>query len=222
MLKNYQPLSLFLQEYLVSVSLRESKILMELRERTSHHEFSEMATPPEQTQFLAFLIRLMRAKRVIEVGVFTGYSTLAMAEALPENGELIACDKQGEWVAIGEPFWERAGVRHKISVCIDDACITLQNLLDEGAANSFDFMYIDADKIHYQDYWRLGKQLVRSGGLMAFDNVLKLGTEDGDVPARKRPATRALDDFNKAVKQDETFFLSMLPIGYGLTLLLKT
>lgn len=218
MSKNYEPLNKSLHDYLLQVSLQESESAKRLRLLSDQHEFSYMLTPPEQSQFLAFLLKLMNAKRVIEVGIFTGYTTLVMAEALPADGELIACDKNADWVAVGKPFWLEANVDSKISVCIDSALITLQNLLDEGQADTFDFIYVDADKIHYSDYLRLGLQLIHSRGLMVFDNVLKLGRDDGDVPDRKIPSTRALDDFNRALQKDESLNISMLPMGYGVTL----
>lgn len=221
MSKNYESLNESLHEYLLQVSLQESESAKRLRLLSDRHEFSYMLTPPEQSQFLAFLLKLMNAKRVIEVGVFTGYTTLVMAEALPVDGELIACDKNADWVAVGKPFWVEASVDSKISVCIDSAMNTLQHLLDEGQAGAFDFIYVDADKIHYSDYLRLGLQLIHPRGLMVFDNVLKLGREDGDVPERKIPSTRALDDFNRALQKNDEVRISMLPMWYGVTLVIK-
>lgn len=221
MSKEYIPISESLHHYLLDVSLRECNAAKQLRIATGNHEFAHMLTPPEQSQFLAFVITLMQAKRVIEVGVFTGYSTLVMAQALPDDGELIACDTNEDWVAVGKPFWIEAKVDSKISVCIDSALNTLQNLVDEGQAGTFDFIYVDADKIHYKDYLRLGLQLIQPKGLIVFDNVLKLHREDGDVPDRKNPSTRALDDFNRALQENPFVNVSMLPIAYGVTLVKK-
>ena len=221
MSKKFIPISESMHQYLLDVSLRESDVARRLRDASQSHEFSYMLTPPEQSQFLAFLLKLMQAKRVIEVGIFTGYTTLVMAEALPSNGEIIACDTNEPWVAVGKPFWAEAGVSSKISVCIDSALITLQNLIDEGQANTFDFIYVDADKIHYKDYLKLCLQLIHMNGLIVFDNVLKLGRVDGDVHERKIPSTRALDDFNRALQHDLSVSVSMLPMWYGVTLVRK-
>ena len=220
MSKGYTPVSAENHQYLLANSLREDAVLASLRERTRDHEYADMITPPEQTQFLTFLLKLIKAKRVIEVGVFTGYTTLAMAQALPDEGEVIGCDKNAEWVSIALPFWQQAGVRDKIQLCIEDARITLQNLLDEGQANSFDFIYVDADKIHYQDYLQLGLQLIHADGLLVFDNVLRVGS--GEVRKREVATTRALYEFNRLVQADESLDVTMLPMGYGVSLVRKS
>lgn len=210
-----------LYQYLLSCSLRESKVLEQLRLRTAEHEFGEMITTPEQSQFLAWLVRMLGARRIIEVGVFTGYTTLAMAQATPDDAEIIACDRKPPWVEIGMPYWKDAGVDHKISVCLDDARITLQSLLDEGQAASFDFIYVDADKIHYQDYLELALLLLQPKGCIAFDNTLLLRTMKESVPERLTATTRALYEFNRALHQDARLDISMLPMGKGLTLVSK-
>ncbi|MFZ2315788.1 MAG: class I SAM-dependent methyltransferase [Gammaproteobacteria bacterium] len=209
-----------LYTYLQEVSLREPEVLKKLREKT--HELlsnANMQISPEQGQFMALLMNLMQAKKTLEIGTFTGYSALAVALALPANGKLVACDISAEWTDIGKPFWEEAGVAHKIDLRIAPAKETLQALIDGGEAGTFDFAFIDADKAGYSDYYELALTLVRKGGLIAVDNVLW----GGDVadPAVNNNQTRCIRALNEKVYRDERVVMSMLPIGDGLTLAVK-
>ncbi|PHQ80502.1 MAG: SAM-dependent methyltransferase [Coxiella sp. (in: Bacteria)] len=213
----FKPLTETLFQYVQTQFVQESDALKALREFALQHEFSHKMTSPEQTQFLCFLLKLIGAKRVIEVGTFVGYTTLAMAEALPDEGEVVTCEKNEAWLTMGQPFWAQAPCAHKISVCLDDALISLQNLIDEGQAASFDFIYVDADKRHYERYLELGLQLINSRGLLVFDNVLRV--IHGDVADPGTPATRALDRFNKQLHARADLDVSVLPMNDGVLLL---
>lgn len=211
------PLNQTAIDYALSFGLSELPVLKALRETTEkEHPFPQMMTRPEQAQFIAFLLRLMNAKRVLEVGVFTGYTTLAMALALPEHGEVIACDRNAAWTSVGVPYWESAGVAEKISLCLEDAQITLQVLLDEGQAGTFDFVYIDADKIHYPIYFELAAQLVRPGGVLAFDDVLRIGAHS--VAQADIPGARVLRELNAKITADSRFNAVTLPLCDGVLL----
>ena len=208
-----------IQQYVLDVSLREDEIARELRMATSPLFEHLMAVSPEQGQLLGFLVGLMSARTVVEVGVFTGYSTLAMARALPPDGRLIACDFNREWTDIGRPFWERAGVADRIQLELRPAAQTLDALLADGAAGTVDFAFIDADKENYLLYFERCLELLRPGGLMVIDNVLW----DGNVarPDISDPETDALRALNSALRQDERVELSMLPVFDGMTLAYK-
>jgi len=204
-------IDLFSQETPEQVALRQATI-----ERIEYHQ---MMSTPEQVQFLAFLIRMMGVRRVIEVGVFSGYGTLAMAQALPADGELIACDHNEQWPLIGQPFWQEAGVDSKIVLQIAPALETLQALLDEGQAASFDFIFVDADKICYADYAELAHVLLRPGGLAIFDNVIWVGPQR--VVDEAVPATRSVAAFLKLMSADERFESTLIPIAQGMLLARK-
>jgi caffeoyl-CoA O-methyltransferase len=161
-----------LYAYLLDISLRELPVMRRLREETASMEQANMQIGPEQGQFMALLVELIGARSVLEVGTFTGYSALAMALALPENGALVACDVSEEWTAIGRRYWEEAGVAHKIELRLAPALETLDALLAEGRAGTFDFAFIDADKEGYDAYYERALELVRLGGLIALDNTL--------------------------------------------------
>lgn len=208
-----------LNEYLKSVSLREPDILTELRQETSHHPMSSMQIAPEQGQLMALLVQLMGAKRTLEVGVFTGYSALVVALALPPDGKVVACDVNEEFTAIARRYWEKAGVTNKIDLHLAPAIETLDQLLAAGQANTFDFAFIDADKSNYDNYYERALQLVRPGGLIAIDNVLWSGSvADPQIHDTRTTAIRAL---NQKLHQDERVTLSLIPIADGLTLALK-
>lgn len=208
-----------LYDYLLSVSLRESEVLQQLRQETASHPMSQMQIAPEQGQLMALLVKLMGAKKALEVGVFTGYSSLAVALALPPEGQLIACDVNEEYTAIARRYWELAGVAHKIDLRIAPALETLDYLLSDGHANTFDFAFIDADKSSYAVYYDRAIQLVRPGGLIAVDNVLWSGrVADPDVQDNRTEAIRA---FNEKLHQDERILPCMVAIADGLTLALK-
>jgi len=213
------PLSAEIYAYLKEKGVRESAALAALREETASLPMSMMQIAPEQGQFMAMLIRLTGAKRCLEVGTFTGYSALACAEALPPDGSLTALDISDEWTAIGRRHWAAAGLADRIDLRIGPAYDSMQRLLDEGKAGSFDFLFIDADKTGYRNYYELGLQLLRPGGLIAVDNVLW-----GGAVAQPGPGdddTEALRLFNDALAKDDRVDLVMVPIGDGLSLARK-
>jgi caffeoyl-CoA O-methyltransferase len=208
-----------LYAYLLDISLRELPVMRRLREETASMEQANMQIGPEQGQFMALLVELIGARSVLEVGTFTGYSALAMAAALPENGALVACDVSEEWTAIGRRYWEEAGVAHKIELRLAPALETLDALLAEGRAGTFDFAFIDADKEGYDAYYERALELVRLGGLIALDNTLW----EGKVvdPAATDVDTEAIRAINAKLALDERVTLSLIPVGDGLTLARK-
>lgn len=208
-----------LYHYLLSVSLREPEILRELRQETAQHPQGQMQIAPEQGQFMALLLQLMGAKKVLEVGVFTGYSSLCMALALPEAGRLIACDVSEAYTKIARRYWQAAGVAHKIDLRLAPALDTLDRLLAQGEAETFDFAFIDADKSNYERYYEQALQLVRPGGLIAVDNVLWSGRVA--EPENQESLTLAMRSFNEKLRADQRVNLSLVPIADGLTLALK-
>jgi predicted O-methyltransferase YrrM len=207
-----------LYQYLLDVSLREHPVLTELRDATRGHPRAGMQIAPEQGQFMAMLVKLLGAKKTLEIGVFTGYSSLATALALPEDGLIVACDVNEEYTNIGRRHWARAGVAHKIDLRLAPAMQTLDALIEGGHSGSFDFAFIDADKTSYDAYYERCLALLRTGGLIAIDNVLW----DGEVAlASSDPDTVALQQLNLKLHRDERVDLSMLPLGDGLTLARK-
>ena len=208
-----------LYDYLVAVSVREPDVLTQLRQETASHPMSQMQIAPEQGQFMALLIQLLGAKKTLEIGVFTGYSALVVALALPEDGRVVACDVSEEYTAIARRYWAQAGVAHKIDLRIAPALETLDQLLAAGEANTFDFAFIDADKSGYDAYYERSLALVRSGGLIAIDNVLWSGrVADPAVTDNRTEKIRAL---NQKLHGDDRVSLSLVPIGDGLTLARK-
>ncbi len=208
-----------LYSYLSSVSVREAEILGSLREETSRHPMGIMQIAPEQGQFMAMLVKLMGAKQTIEVGVFTGYSSLAIALALPEDGKIVACDVNEEYTAIARRYWEKAGVSHKIDLHLVPAIITLETLIAKGQTASFDFAFIDADKSNYDNYYELCLQLIRPGGLIAIDNVLWGGkVADPEIQDNR---TKKIRNLNEKIHRDDRVDVSLVPIADGLTLAMK-
>ena len=208
-----------LRQYMLDVSLREPEILAQLREETAVMPNADMQLSPEQAQFLSLLLKLIDARRTIEVGVFTGYSSLTIALALPEDGQVVACDVSEEYTAVARQYWQKADVAHKIQLHIAPATETLSNLLQDGQANQFDFAFIDADKTNYDSYYELCLQLLRPGGLMAIDNVLwHSKVLDLSDYSDDTVAIRAL---NEKLHTDERVDLTLVPIGDGVTLLRK-
>ena len=208
-----------LHEYLLSVSLRESAVMRRLREETADHPKSQMQIAPEQAQFLQFLLRLIGARRTIEIGVFTGYSALATAEVLPPTGEIVACDVSEEYTQVARRYWEEAGVADWIDLRIAPAAETLDALLDEGQAGTFDFSFIDADKETYDTYYERSLELLRPGGVIALDNVFRDGrVTDPDIDDE---SVRAIQDLNEKLHDDQRVDLTMLPVADGLTLAMK-
>lgn len=212
-------LSEALYQYLLSVSLREPEVLYQLRQETAQHPAAVMQITPEQGQFLAFLVKLIGAKKTLEVGVFTGYSSLSVALALPVDGTVIACDVNAEFTAIAQRYWQQAGVANKIDLRLAPAVETLDQLLAEGQVETFDFAFIDADKSNYSRYYEQALQLVRPGGLIAIDNVLWSG--DVADPTVQNASTKAIRALNEKLHQDDRIWLSLVPISDGLTLALK-
>jgi predicted O-methyltransferase YrrM len=208
-----------LYEYLKQHSLRESEVLRDLREFTSTFSTSVMQISPEQGQFMAFLAKLIMAKKTIEVGVYTGYSALSVAQVLPEDGKMIACDINEEWTELAQTYWERAKVNHKIDLRIGPAEDTLNKLIQEGQEGQYDFAFIDADKTSYDRYYEQCLTLLRKGGIIIIDNVLL----DGKVadPLAKDEDTLALRALNEKIYRDERVSMTLLPIGDGLTLVSK-
>jgi len=208
-----------LYAYLLKVSLREPELLQRLREETAQHPRHGMQISPEQGQFMQLLVKLCGARRCIEVGVFTGYSSLAVALALPTDGRIVACDISDEYTAIARRYWRAAGVADRIDLRLAPALTTLDGLLEEGETDSYDFAFIDADKANYLNYYQRIFKLLRPGGLLAVDNVLwDGGVIDVEDHSEDTEAIRA---FNLAVHADQRIELSMLPIGDGLTLVRK-
>ena len=208
-----------LYTYLLDVSLREPPVLRRLREETASLEQANMQIGPEQGQFMALLVELMAARNVLEVGTFTGYSALVVALALPDDGRVVTCDVSEEWTAKGRRYWEEAGVAHKIDLRLAPAIETLDTLLAEGGAATFDFAFIDADKEGYDDYYERALELIRPGGLITLDNTLWKGKVVD--PAITDADTEAIRAINKRLAGDERVTLSLVPIGDGLTLARK-
>jgi caffeoyl-CoA O-methyltransferase len=214
------PLTDSLYEYLLAVSLREPALLAELRAETARDpENVQLQIAPEQGQFMAFLVRLMGARRCLELGVFTGYSSLVTALALPEDGRLVACDISEQWTAVARRYWQRAGVAHKIDLRLAPALVTLDALLDRGEAGSFDFAFLDADKENYPTYYERLLTLLRPGGVLAIDNTFWSGKVAD--PRETDPETAALRVLNERLHRDGRIDVTMLPVADGLTLIRK-
>ncbi len=207
-----------LYHYLLEHSLREHPALAALREETARHPHAGMQISPEQGQLMALLVRLLSARRTIEVGVFTGYSALAVALAMPDNGRVLACDISDEYTRVGRRYWEEAGVAHKIDLRLAPATATLDACLALDEAGSYDFAFIDADKTGYDDYYERCLRLLRPNGLIAIDNVLW----GGEVAKEAKDAdTAALQALNRKLHEDQRIDVAMLSIGDGLTLARK-
>jgi predicted O-methyltransferase YrrM len=205
-------------QYLLDNSLREHPAQAGLREATRAHAHAGMQISPDQGQLMALLVKLIGARRTLEIGTFTGYSALAVALALPDDGRLLACDISDDYTRIGRPFWKQAGVDRKIELVLAPAVATLDARLAAGEANAYDFAFIDADKTNYDAYYERCLKLVRAGGLIAIDNTLWSG-------AVARPAqsedTAALQALNAKLHADERIDLALLTVGDGLTLARK-
>lgn len=205
-----------LYEYMISISLREHPSLKALREETATMQLAPMQISPEQGQFLQMLLRLLNAKSVLELGTFTGYSALAMALALPENGQLITCDINETWTNTAWPYWQQAQQDKKIELRLGPAINTLQNLLEKGYSDTFDFIFIDADKTNYLNYYEMALKLIRPKGLIAIDNIFW----EGKVidPQETGGQTREIRKLNAHIQKDSRVFVSLLPIDDGLFL----
>jgi len=207
-----------LYDYMLDVSLREPDVLRQLREETARHVMAECQISPEQGQFMALLVKLIGAKRTLEIGVFAGYSAAWVALALPDDGQVIACDVSEEWTAIARRYWKKAGIADKIDLLLAPAVETLESLVQTGQENSFDFAFIDADKANYDAYYEYCLKLVRPGGLIALDNTLAQGRVLTDLTSEYARAVRAL---NEKLHADTRVDISLVPIADGLTLARK-
>ncbi|MDC0148768.1 class I SAM-dependent methyltransferase [Rhodospirillales bacterium] len=208
-----------LYAYMLDISLREPDVLRRLRDETAKHPMAIMQISPEQGQLMQMLVRMLDAKNCIEVGVFTGYSSLVVALALPADGRIVACDISEDYTAVGEPFWEDAGVRGKIDLRIAPATETLDAMITAGETGDYDFAFIDADKPGYPEYFERCLSLLRVGGVIAVDNIFMDGNAaDPDTTSENAQAMRK---FNAMLKDDTRVELSLIPIGDGLTLARK-
>jgi predicted O-methyltransferase YrrM len=205
-----------LHAYLVDATLREPPLLRELREETSLMPHANMQIAPEQGQFMALLVELIGARRALEIGTFTGYSSLCVALALPPGGKLTACDINEDYTAVARRYWGRAAVTEKIELFLAPAAETLEALLADGKEGSYDFAFIDADKQNYDIYYERALALVRPGGLIVIDNVL-WGGQVAD-PDDHSPETVAIRRLNAKIHNDQRVSMSLVPVGDGLML----
>lgn len=208
-----------LYDYMLKVSLREPDLLRRLRDETAMLPNRSMQIAPEQGQFMAMLVRLMNARRILEIGTFTGYSALCMALALPPDGRIVTCDISQEWTTTARRYWSEAAVEDRITLRLGPAMDTLEALLAAGEGERFDIAFIDADKENYGGYFEHALALVRPGGLILVDNVLWHGSVIN--PAKDDADTVTIRAFNTWVRDDERVDLSLVPIGDGLTLAMK-
>jgi predicted O-methyltransferase YrrM len=215
----HPPITAAMLQYIYAVSLRESDAVKRLRDETDKRPEANLQSASEQGALLALLVQMLNVKKALEIGVFTGYSALVVAEAMPDEGRLIACDVNKEFTDLGRKHWQAAGVAHKIDLRLRPALETLDELLAEGQAGTFDFAFIDADKRSYGEYYERTLQLVRTGGLIVIDNTLWYGKPmDASIQDADTVAIRAL---NEKLHTDERVTLAMLPIAGGMTLTLK-
>jgi predicted O-methyltransferase YrrM len=208
-----------LYDYLLGHSLREDPLLAQLRHETAKMSTGKMQIAPEQGQFMAFLVQLLGAKKTLDIGVFTGYSALVVAKALPPKSKVIACDINIEWTKIARKYWQLAGQDQKIELRLAPAVDTLNQLLKNGEGETYDFIFIDADKQNYENYYELALQLVRKGGVIAIDNVL-WGGRVSDL-SENDENTLAIRNLNNKIVTDSRVNLTMIPIADGLSLVRK-
>lgn len=205
--------------YLIENSLREADVLVRLREATMSQPRADFQIPPEEGQFLQVLTRALGFRRAIEVGVFTGYSSLCVALAMPPEGRIVACDVSEEFMSIAMRYWEQAGVARKFEVCLGPAIDTLDSMIRAGQSGTYDFVFIDADKNNYINYYERAVSLVRPGGLIAVDNTLWYGFVADST--NMDPDTMAIRKLNRHILEDDRVQSSLVPIADGLTLALK-
>jgi predicted O-methyltransferase YrrM len=208
-----------LYSYLLDCSLREPEILTRLRKETAPYPNAVMQISPEQGQFMQLLVRLIGARTTLELGVFTGYSSLSVALALPDDGSMVVCDIDERYTNVARRYWREAGVEHKIDLRLDFAIKTLDRLIAEGKTGAFDFAFIDADKENEHHYYEQCLTLIRPGGLIAIDNVLWGGAVAD--PGYQDEATVAIRELNERLREDDRIELSLVPIADGLTLAMK-
>lgn len=214
------PLTNDLYDYLLSISLREDPVLTALREKTASMPLARMQVAPDEAQFMQFLLKLMHAKLVLEVGTFTGYSALAMALALPDEGKVITCDINREWTDIAKPYWQEAGQDHKIDLRLAPALETLHVLLNDGMQENFDFIFIDADKTNELRYYELALKLITRNGLIMIDNTLWGGRVIDE--SEQGAQTRQIRRLNAFIAQDQRVDVSVLAVSDGLTLVKRS
>ena len=208
-----------LRSYLGSIAPEEPEIFRRLREETARHPRAIMQIPPEQGQLMALIVRAIAAKKTLEIGVFTGYSSLAVALALPEDGRVTALDASEEYTAVARRYWREADVDYKVDLRIGPAIESLEQLLREGREGFYDFAFIDADKVNYDVYYEQCLRLLRPGGLMAVDNVLQNGSVYD--PSDRSEAVEAIRALNRKIKTDVRVQAVVLPMADGVTLALK-
>jgi predicted O-methyltransferase YrrM len=206
-------------DYLLSVSVREAPLLKRLRDETSKLPLAMMQIAPEQGQLLSLLVQALQPKKCLEIGVFTGYSSLVVALALPPDGRITACDVNEQWTSIARRYWHEAGVEQKVDLYLAPALQTLDRLIAHGQAATYDFAFIDADKQNYWGYYERALTLLRPGGLVAVDNTLWSGRPAD--PAADDAETKAIRAFNQRLFKDSRVRISLVPIGDGMTLALK-
>ena len=217
-----------IHDYILENSLRESDVLAKLRAETEKDPAAIMQIPPEQGQFMSMLVKLIGAKRTIEIGVYTGYSTLCVAQSMPSDSYTVACDVNEHWANIAKKYWVEALVDNKIDLKLAPAVDTLKALIEAQQSESFDFIFIDADKDNYDNYYELSLRLLKSGGLIAIDNVLLFGSViDSDALDESlrniitEESIQAVRDLNSKIKNDDRVDICMLKIADGLTLVRK-
>jgi len=208
-----------IREYLLSVNVREPAVLTRLRDETQRLPAGGMQISPEQGRFMAFLVELLGVRRYLEVGVFTGYSSLSVALAMPPDGRIVACDRSEEWTSVARRYWKEAGVEDKVELRIGDALDSLDALIASGARGTFDFAFVDADKERALDYYDKSLELLRPGGLFGFDNALWSGRVAD--PKDREPSTLAVRALNQRVSNDSRVSSTLVPIGDGLLLATK-
>ncbi|GMQ87567.1 MAG: class I SAM-dependent methyltransferase [Gammaproteobacteria bacterium] len=217
-----------INDYVLENSLRESDVLTRLREETKKDPDAIMQIPPEQGQFMSMLVKLIGAKRTIEIGVYTGYSTLCVAQAMPDDSYTVACDVDEDWTNIAKRYWTEALVDKKIDLRLGPAVDTLNSLIEDEQSESFDFIFIDADKDNYDNYYELSLRLLKPGGLIAIDNVLLFGSviDSGALDESQRKdiseeSIQSVRSLNSKIKSDARVDISMLKLADGLTLVRK-
>jgi predicted O-methyltransferase YrrM len=209
-----------IHDYMLSIQPPESPQQTALRLHTQSHPYPEMQIPQEQGVLLAWLVRVFNVKTIIELGVFTGYSSLCMAEAVPDDGKIIACDRNAHWVEEAFPFWEAAGIRDKIDLRIGEGLDTFRALLESPIKGTVDMIFIDADKPNYPQYYEQALQLLKPNGILILDNIFLMGRVITDGPEKK--TAKAIRKLNLTIKHDKRVTAVVLPIGDGVTLIKKT
>jgi len=208
-----------LHDYLLKQGFREPDLLVRLRDETAKKKWALMQISPEQGALMALLTEIMGVKNYLEVGVFTGYSALAVGLAMPADGHITALDKSAEWTDIARRYWREGGIDARMDLRLGDACDSLRQLVEEGKSGSYDFAFIDAAKADYDTYYELCLDLVRPGGLIGIDNTFYMG--DVADPAKRGTSGDVVDALNSKIKGDERVSIAMVPIGDGLTLCRK-